>query len=231
VLTSYNVIRRASRDQLPAVRTLSGDQLSRRADNKLITSIDKHAPQGESMGSLATQQMSVSGVNMPIDFKGMKGRNLLRTQILLDNFRRREVPNYAWLLLSVWGELLLQMVPQEELFGLGLTSDYYTRASRTVYEGAIYYVLNPKESLNDVTKNRAKVWALARLAAHEVAHAKEDNHSEYHSSLTGGIFRDHSDWIARNIKHLTGLMTRHSTPSWLIEINERKATNGSLKLF
>jgi len=100
--------------------------------------------------------------------------------------------------LLAWQDVVGIVAEVSEEFGIGITSDPFKEATRTVLEGDTYYVINPEEAITDELLKKpdeAIVLYLWNLACHEATHKYVDDHNEWFTITEGAIQRDTCDLI------------------------------------
>lgn len=126
--------------------------------------------------------------------------------VMQDNYIKdpKKVKAHAKIL-RAWREILTITASFEENFGIGITSQGWVNGKRSVYDGDIFYIVNP-DCIEDVETNAGKALRLWHLACHECAHAVHDIHDEAFASEMGRISVETADAFWKNIVRISRLL-------------------------
>jgi len=137
-------------------------------------------------------------------------KNAGKTCLLL--LRYKKDPNKRkWhaKLLRAWQEIMQLVAESNETFGIGITSDAWMAASRTILDGQLYYVLNPDLTVDEELASQppeAIILALWATACHEATHAYVDDHNEWFTTTCVDIQADSANDMLRNLKRIAKIL-------------------------
>lgn len=139
---------------------------------------------------------------------------LVKAQLLFERISRSSLAGYDWRVLMAWGEIVRLVEDSQMNFGIGLTGDKYTKASRIVYEGTTYYLLNP-EAIKGPKTQLGKLLCMWHLALHEVTHSFMGVHDEYFTIREGELASVCADPFEKAIPRLLKVFEGKASPSWI----------------
>ncbi|MBG0771435.1 MAG: hypothetical protein H0S82_06980 [Anaerolineaceae bacterium] len=142
---------------------------------------------------------------------------MVKAKMLFEKLSRSSLAGYDWRVLMAWGEILRLVEDTRMSFGIGLTGDKYTKASRIVYEGTTYYLLNPN-SIKGPKTHLGKLLCMWHLALHEVTHSFMGVHDEYFAIREGELASICADHFEKAIPRLLKVFEGKASPSWLEKV-------------
>lgn len=228
-ITTRNAVIRASQpDPVLVIPGLfinpSGEGLT---DEGRMVDVDNLGGEGPDLIG-AYHPLEVSGsVQMPAKNLGTVGASPFDVEILLHKYRRSQISKTDYGILAAWAQILMLMCREEETFGVGLTSDSGLNAERMVWKGRVYYVINPS-SVKDMGVSVLKILYMAFLAAHELAHAREGNHSEYFTTHHSTIFKDGIGKVFRQVPLLRKLLVLKARFQWFFSEDTEQKPKGAM---
>lgn len=120
-----------------------------------------------------------------------------KMQLLLYYYKgepNEEIRAWQVRLMHAWSTMVTLVAPPEEEFGFGITSLDGTVAQRHFEDGVLYYTINPSYFDRQMSI-QAQALSLWCIAAHEVSHGKESNHTESFTSLHDELLMETSDVV------------------------------------
>jgi hypothetical protein len=139
---------------------------------------------------------------------------MVKAKMLFEKRPRSSLGGYDWRMLMAWGEIVRLVEDSRMNFGIGLTGDKYTKASRVVYEGTTFYLLNPS-SIKGPKTRLGKLLCMWHLALHEVTHAFIGVHDEYFTIREGELASVCADHLEKATPHLLKVFEGKARPSWI----------------
>jgi hypothetical protein len=142
---------------------------------------------------------------------------MVQAKLLFEKLSRSSLAGYDWRVLMAWGEIVRLVEDSRMNFGIGLTGDPYTQASRIVYEGTTYYLLN-LSSIKGPKTRLGKLLCMWHLALHEVTHSFMGVHDEYFTIREGDLASVCADQFKKAIPRLLKVFEGKASPSWIEKV-------------
>jgi hypothetical protein len=146
---------------------------------------------------------------------------MVKVKLLFEKLSRSSLAGYDWRVLMAWGEIVQLVEDQQAAFGIGLTGDKYTQASRIVYQGTTYYLLN-LSSIKGPKTHLGKLLCMWHLALHEVTHSFMGVHDEYFTIREGELASACVDHFGKAIPRLLKVFEGKASPSWIEKVPVRE---------
>jgi hypothetical protein len=197
VLQSMSKVAKDDSEEAETVKVIPGKLLS--GGRKTV--YDRHESKLDSFGNKTGSKYKVA-----LESESPARHKAGDTCLLLLSYDKD--PNKrAWhaKLLLAWQEVMQLVAASNETFGIGITSDKWMAASRTILDGQLYYVLNPDLTVDDELASQppeAIVLALWATACHEATHAYVDDHNEWFTTTCVDIQADSANDILCNLKRI-----------------------------
>ena len=202
VVQSSHIMREPTRPKIEIVRLRTGYFLKGKRETEYERESDYEKMMSSDMGSkTGSLDLRLEG-GRDIDPNDPQANEVA---LLMDRYEStKETLQRDVSVLRVWEHLISICASDDEYFGIGITLEEYTGASRQVFQGRDYYVINPITP-GEIKSLQGRVMFLWARACHECTHFYVSNHNEKFTSIVDRLTGETAGIVASQMSELIRL--------------------------